>query len=210
MYTNTHLDSILGLLDGRFLGLVTALTDWRAGTVTEANYTGYGTRPAITFGTATNTSPVGGRQRANSATVTLPQNTGSAQTVIGWGLWDADTAGTLRGFYPFDSGSAVVGVAETAGEDIYAAAHGFTAGQRVYVLQTAGSVMPGNLSANTMLWVISAGLTTNSFRVSTTEGGSAVDITSWGSALFIPMTPLEIGNGVTPRFDPGALVIQAY
>jgi len=53
-------------------------------------------------------------------------------------------------------------------------AHGLVAGDRVYFTTlTAGT----GLSRNTTYYVIAAGLTTTAFAVSTTSGGSAVDIT---------------------------------
>lgn len=53
------------------------------------------------------------------------------------------------------------------------ASHGFVAGDQV-VFHTTGS-LPSGLSAGTVYYVISLGLTTNSFRVSTSKGGSAVN-----------------------------------
>jgi len=84
MFTHSYRDSVLNTLRGTdltawtgFVGLITAITDFRAGTVTEASYTGYGTRPSAAFGAPANTSPAGGRQISNSGAVTFPQNTGS-------------------------------------------------------------------------------------------------------------------------------------
>lgn len=210
MFTYAHLDAQLDLLDGHYLGLVASVTDWRAGTVTETAYTGYGTRPAVTFGAAADTAPAGGRQRANTGTVSLPTNTGPSVDVVAWGLWTAPTGGTCIGVFPFDAATSTVGVIESTVEDIYAPAHGFSAGQRVFVLDSSGTDLPAELSANTVYWVIAAGLTTDSFRVSATEGGAAINFASWGSALFIPMTPVPIGTGVTTQFNAGALVIEAY
>jgi Flp pilus assembly protein TadG len=53
------------------------------------------------------------------------------------------------------------------------ASHGFAANDQV-IFYTTGS-LPNGLSAGTVYYVISAGLTTNSFRVSTSKGGSAVN-----------------------------------
>src|SRR5689334_3600681 len=99
MLTTSYRDDILNAMDGvavsawtPFIGLLTAITDWRAGTVTEATYTGYGTRPSCSFGAPATTSPAGGRQKANDAVVTFPQNTGSTQDVIAFGIYTASTA----------------------------------------------------------------------------------------------------------------------
>lgn len=57
-----------------------------------------------------------------------------------------------------------------------ASAHGLSAGDTV-IFETDGTI-PTGLTADTQYYVISAGLTTTDFRVSTTSGGSAVDITN--------------------------------
>lgn len=57
--------------------------------------------------------------------------------------------------------------------------HGFAAGDMV-VFSSSGS-LPTGLTAGTVYYVISAGLTTNEFRVSATSGGSAINTSSSGS-----------------------------
>lgn len=54
------------------------------------------------------------------------------------------------------------------------AAHGFSVSTRVVFDATP----PTGLTAGTTYWVISAGLTSTAFRVSTSDGGSAVNLTS--------------------------------
>lgn len=216
MFTNSHRDAILDVMDGvtltaftPFCGLITALTDFRAGTVTEASYTGYGTRPSVSFGAVANTSPTGGRQKANDALVTFPQNTGGNQDVIGWGIWTAATAGTLKAIGWLDADPPILGVgSDTTTEDIVAPAHGLATDQRVFVLAAPGAVIPTGLAENTAYFVLAAGLTTDQFRVSTTSGGAAVNITAKGAALFMPYTAVTVATNATPEFAIGALVIQ--
>lgn len=59
-------------------------------------------------------------------------------------------------------------------------AHGYSNGQRLYI---TASVLPGGLSVNTPYYVVNAG--TNSFQLSATVGGAAIDITSNGTAVFV-------------------------
>src|SRR5262245_34541145 len=95
MFTTSFRDTCLGQLGG-FIGLIKTISNWRAGTVTEAAYTGYGTRPAVTWSAAEDTSPAGGRQKKNTAAVTFPQNTGANEDQIAFGVYSASTAGTLH------------------------------------------------------------------------------------------------------------------
>ncbi len=65
--------------------------------------------------------------------------------------------------------------------------HGFVAGQPV-VFSTTGS-LPTGLTAGTVYYVISAGLTANEFQVSATAGGAAIDTSSAGSGTHTADAP---------------------
>ena len=214
MLTHSYRDSILDTMDGAalaawspFASLLTSITDFRAGTVTEASYTGYGTRPAISFGAVANTSPVGGRQKANDALVTFPQNTGAAQDVIAFGVHTASTAGTLRAIGFLDADPPVLGVGN-ADDSIVAYGHGLQTDQRVFVLAAPGAPIPTGLSENTAYFVLSAGLTADVFQLATTSGGAAVNITAGGAAMFMPYKAVSVATNDIPQFAVGALVFQ--
>lgn len=218
MFTTSYRDAILDTLESggaalsaatHYCGLIKAITDFRAGTVTEAAYTGYGTRPSIGFGAVSNTSPTGGRQRANDTVVTFPQNTGANEDQIAYGIYTAATAGVLRAIGFLDADPPIFGVAnDTTTEDIIAPAHGLSTDQRVFVLAAPGAVIPTGLSENTAYFVLAAGLTTDQFRLSATSGGAAINITAKGAALFMPYTAVTVATNATPEFAVGAIVIQ--
>lgn len=206
MFTTSFRDTVLGTLGG-FIGLIKTITDFRAGTVTEAAYTGYGTRPAITYGAAANTSPLGGRQKANSALVTFPQNTGSNETEIGWGVWSASTAGTLQAIGFLDTTPPMFGVGQVD-DFIHSIAHGLVTDQRVFVLATPGAILPTGLAENTAYFVLAVGLTADLFKVSLTSGGAAIDITVGGAVLFMSYKAVTVATNATPEFAIGALLVQ--
>jgi hypothetical protein len=206
MFTSSFRDTCLGQLGG-FVGLIKAISNWRAGTVTEAAYTGYGTRPAITYGAAADTSPTGGRQKANSAAVTFPQNTGANEDQIGWGIYSASTGGTLQAIGLLDTDPPIFGTG-LVNDNIEAFAHGLQTDQRVFVLAAPGAVIPTGLSENTAYFVLASGLTADVFILSTTSGGAAVNITVGGASLFIPYKAVTVATNATPEFAIGALVVQ--
>lgn len=208
MLTTSFRDTVLGTLGG-FVGLIKTITNWRAGTVTEAAYTGYGTRPAITYGSAADTSPAGGRQKANSALVTFPKNTGANEDQIAWGIYSAATGGTLQAIGLLDDDVPIIGTAEATGEIITAIGHGLAADQRVFVLAAPGAVLPTGLAENTAYYVMSTSLSTDAFRLSAAAGNaSPVNITAAGAAMFIPYKPVTVATNATPEFAIGALVVQ--
>ena len=212
MFTTSYRDNVLNLVRTSalatwtaYISLLTSINNFRTGTVSEATYTGYGTRPSATFGAPTDTSPVGGRQIANSGLVDFPQNTGSNQDVLGFGVHDAATSGNLRMIGFLDAHPPILGTA-TVADTITAPAHGLANAERVFVLAAPGAVIPTGLSENTAYYVINTA--TDTFQLSLTNGGAAVDITVSGAALFMPYAPVTIATNATPEFAVGALVLQ--
>jgi hypothetical protein len=91
--TTAGMDAALVLLDSTvYLGVHTG----DPGATGSSNELA-GTRPAVTFGAATTGG--GGRQRANTNSITFP--TPGAGTYTHWSVWTAATGGTCRWTLPF-------------------------------------------------------------------------------------------------------------
>lgn len=98
------------------------------------------------------------------------------------GQYSFTTYSTLFGVVgiTYGLGGTVACTADAGTDFINLTAHGYSAGQRLYV--TADS-MPGGLVAGTPYYVVNP--TTNSFQLSATVGGSAIDITTTGTNVFV-------------------------
>lgn len=93
--------------------------------------------------------------------------------------------------------------------------HGFVVGDRLTV-QVDGGTLPGGLSTTVTYFVIASGLTANAFRLSTTLGGSTIDVTSAGTgtlkftrsgAFSIDVVSLTANRlGPVSRPNPGQLL----
>jgi hypothetical protein len=133
-------------------------------------------RKAITWSAATG---AGTRSISAAQTFDVPAGT----TVRAVAAYDAATVGTQKVWSPAGASArrafAVV-AADLAGNTIQSPAHGLTTNDRVLFWPTIGAGLPTGLSEDTEYFVIAAGLTTDVFEVSTTQGGSAVDITAIG------------------------------
>lgn len=88
-------------------------------------------------------------------------------------------------------------------------AHGLVAGSMV---QFKAGTLPSPLTADTVYYVIASGLTADVFKVSTTDGGSAVDITTTGTAVqvgkvrnAISAGPITIGSSATVTVPAGSV-----
>lgn len=143
------------------------------------------TRQAITWTTAS------GGVTDNNAQIAIPITAGT--TVQALAFYDAASAGNICGYWPVGSaGQILKGVATVdtiANDTLLSRGHGLAADNRVFVWQVAGESLPGGLSATTLYWVRSTGLTTDAFTLSTTQGGSAVDITSLGEVAWAKTVP---------------------
>jgi len=74
--------------------------------------------------------------------------------------------------------------------------HGLVAGDAVY-LTTTGA-LPTGLTANTIYYVISAGLTANAFELSTSRGGAAINTSGSQSGTHtLYFCPYGLGDGST-------------
>lgn len=135
----------------------------------------------------------------------------AAGDVVGWGIWDAVTGGNsfVNGWFSTVSRIGVVDAAGVTGNDVISPAHGFTTDNRVVFEVVEAEIIPAGLTAGTVYFVLAAGLTTDTFRVSTTSGGAAIDITAKGSSIVrqVIVTTLQAGN--TFQINAGALDIFA-
>jgi hypothetical protein len=186
---NAMLDSAVSGAPGTalFLGLHTTLG--ASGTEVTGGSPAYA-RKAITW----NAAATGTKTIVAAVTFDVPAST----TVRAVQLWSASTAGTSRAWLPAGSTARRAFSVDAAGvtaNDITSAAHGFVAGNSVVFWPTIGAALPTGLSEDTEYFVIATGITTDTFRVSTTLGGSAVDITA-------------IGDGDVQKFTPEVFAAQ--
>lgn len=145
-------------------------------------------RKALTWGAASGSAPT--TKSASQVTFDVPAGT------YPWvGYWDALTVGTFLGMSPA-AGAAnarrqfnVSDAADVTANTIDSPAHGLSAGNQVVFWAAAGAGLPTGLSEGTVYFVIATGLTTDVFEVSTTSGGSAVDITANGDGEFQVILP---------------------
>ena len=122
---------------------------------------------------------------SKALSATFPTWDVPAATTVAWfGGWDAVTAGNFLFMIPVGAGVLRPASAETATDitnnDVFSKAHGYVADTRVVFWGT----LPTGLAVGTIYYVLATGLTADSFRLSTSSGGSAVDLTGTGPFNF--------------------------
>lgn len=115
---------------------------------------------------------------AKALAATFPTWDVPAGTTVGWWSgWDAVTTGNFLFMMPIGASLPVLASVEVAADitnnDIFVKAHGFVADTRVVFWGT----LPTGLAVGTIYFVIATGLTTDSFRVALTSGGTVIDLT---------------------------------
>lgn len=149
-----------------------------------------GGSPAYARKAITETAGASG-QAANNAGLVFDIPAGA--TVAAVGFRTALTAGTDLGWWPVDGTSpATVKLATCIAADVTAntvtsPAHGLTNGQRVVLVPAVAGSLPAGLGSTTFYFVV--GATTDTFQVSLTSGGAAVDITGAGVLFVARCTP---------------------
>lgn len=138
-----------------------------------------------------------------------------APGVVAWSIWDsADATPTTpagacfwTGWFSTVGKVCVCIAADVTANTIQSPAHGLTTDDRVVFEAIEGESLPTGLSAGTLYWVISTGLTVDVFEVSTTQGGGAVDITAKGVAIARKVVGKTTNSGDTFRIATGDLDI---
>jgi len=136
-----------------------------------------------------------------------------ASTIVAVGVWDAVTAGNClwTGWLSTVVRVFDVNAAALAGDTINSETHGFTTDDRVvFNSEFAGLGMPTGITAGTLYFVLASGLTADVFKISTTSGGSAVDLTAAGNGIVYKVVPKVLSLNDTFQIASGQLTFTAF
>jgi hypothetical protein len=133
-------------------------------------------RQAVTWGAAAS-----GQKTGSSGTLTFDVPAG---TYAFFGLYNASTGNTnnYRGYIPFGGASALKGFATVdttlTNDQFLSVGHGMADNDRVILSPVFGETIPTGLTDGAVYFVVASAA--NTFKVSNTLGGAAVDITATG------------------------------
>lgn len=154
-------------------------------------------RTAVSWTTSTAGAPA---DNTAQLSIAMP----AASSAVAVGLHSASSAGTQHGWLQIGSTLRGVGtVVSTAGDAISSNGHGLANTNRVFFATVAGESLPTGLSASTLYFVV--GATTDTFQVSLTSGGAAVDITALGDVAWFRTVPESFGSSGNLIIAAGAL-----
>ena len=145
-------------------------------------------RVAVTWG-----SPAGGSIALSGTPYSV--NIPASSTAAFVGFWSALSGGTFQGMFPGGNAPAYTFAAPSSTDTLLAPGSAYVANQPVVVFPTAGSTIPTGLTAGVIYYVISP--SSDSFELSATSGGSAINLTADGSGIVQAITPDVFGSAGT-------------
>jgi hypothetical protein len=205
-----------GSLTNLYIGLYTADPgETSRQTTNEASYGSYA-RVALSRADATWTIGTGAAnpgQALNAAVISFPTRTNAgSQTVSHWGIGTAQTStGEMLYSGPLATADTIPFAVNDTGSNavtnsIIATAHGYAAGSQVVFVTYPGVTLPGNITEGTAYYVTTNDLNPDDFRISATDGGADINITS-GSGLVAQIVPQPITQNSTPQISANNLSI---
>lgn len=171
-----------------FIGIMTAADPGTGTNFTGTEATGGSpayARQGVVWGAAAS------GQKLNTGALTFDVPAGSYGF---FGLFNAVTGNTANymGYLPFGGAVRTFGTsnaADVTANTISSAAHGLANADRVMLFNIFAETLPAGLTEGTMYFVV--GAATDTFQVSLTSGGAAVDITGVGE-MFIQKVVVEV------------------
>lgn len=177
-------------------------------TTSEATFTGYA---RIAVARSSGGWTVSGNSVTNAAAITFAQNTGSDQTV-GFFSISAGTDGAgsevITRYGPLiASGATWLPFTAKTDDTITIPSNPFSVDDRIVLAAAYDGTLPTGTTQGTIYWVkTSSG---NDITISTTQGGSAVDVTAVGSGVCIKAKPLAVRGGIDAvQFAASTLVCK--
>lgn len=180
-----------------------------------------GTGATANSGEATGGSPAYARQsvawgaaasgqKSNTGAITLDVPAGTYGFLTYWNASTGNSGTQYRGYAPINGSVKGFGTVDSAGvtaDAIQSAAHGLVDNDRVMVFNVFAESLPTGLTEGTVYHVVSAA--TDTFEVSTTQGGASVNITGQGELFFQKVVPETFGAQGQITIAAGALVLDA-
>jgi len=199
------LDEAAGAFGVDFIGIFTASDPGTGVNFTGTEATGGSpayARQAVVWGAAAS----GAKANTGALTFDVP-----AGTYGFFGFFNASTGNTtnFEGYAPFGGsvkGFATVDAADVTANAITCSAHGYVNTDRVMTFNVFAETLPAGLTEGTLYFVV--GATTDTFQVSLTSGGAAVDITGIGEMFHQKVIPEVFAAQGQITVAIGALVLD--
>jgi hypothetical protein len=149
--------------------------------------------------------------KANTGALTIdaPVVAGGYSDLLFFNAGTGNSVGNYMGYAPINGsvkGFATCDAADVTANTITSSAHGLVNTDRVRVYNVFAESLPTGLTEGTLYFVV--GAATDTFQVSLTSGGAAVDITAIGEMFFQKVIPEVFASQGQVTVAVGALVLD--
>lgn len=174
----------------------------------ECAYTGYARKP-IDRNPSSPKFTCTGNAGTNDDAIPFDEKTGGTDEIpTHWAL-GTDPSGTGKVLFTGPIATASLGPFTGATNDsITAPGHGLSVDDRVAFYAINGSSLPTGITEGTVYWV--KAVSGDTFTISTTQGGSTLDITASGDGIFYKAKAVQVTNGIIPEIPASSAVIKFY
>ena len=172
-------------------------------TTSEVSYTGYA---RVAVARTTGGFTISGNNLITAANIVFGQRTDNASTTALWLVIGTASSGTgkILARFPLGSSSNPLQGNALASSDVLTIPNNyFVIHNQIAFKSNANLTLPGGITEGTVYFVLT--VTGNTFQISTTDGGSAVNITTDGSFVAELISGLIISQNVIPQVDAGTL-----
>lgn len=193
----------------KFVGVFTAADPGTGATFTGTEATGGSpayARQAVTFGAAAS------GQKSNSGAITIDVPAGTYGFIGLFNTLTGNVSGNYQGYAPLNGsvkGFAEVDSTGVTNDTITSSGHGVTTDDRVQFFNVFAETIPAGVTEGTLYFVLATGLTTDVFKIATTSGGTAINITGQGEMFFQKVIPEVFASQGQITIAAGALVLDA-
>lgn len=148
--------------------------------------------------------PVSGNTVGLAAAQAFVQCTSGSANGHFWGIGTAPSgAGKILYAAPFGSALGVF-VGATSDTITIPGLTGVSVNDKIAFFPIPGSTLPTGITEGTVYFVLT--VATNDITISTTQGGSTLDITAAGAGYAYKVSPIAVTTGVTPQIPAGVIV----
>lgn len=159
-------------------------------------------RQAVATGASSAWAAASGGATENSSAITFPTATANWGEILAAALFDAASAGNML-FWGYLHGTGREFTALASNDTFTCPGHTLANNDRVIL---KGTVLPTGVSADTVYYVI--GVSGATFQLSTTQGGSAINLTADGAGTVFKINPKTVNQNDIFKFNAGDLDVS--
>jgi hypothetical protein len=191
----------------KFVGVFTAADPGTGATYTGTEATGGSpayARQAVVFGAAASAA------KTNTGAIAIDVPAGTYGFVGLFNTVTGNVSGNYLGYVPLNGsvkGFGTVDAGDVTANTVTSNGHGLVNTDRVQLFNVFAETIPAGITEGTLYFVV--GSATDTFQVSLTSGGAAVDITGQGEVFFQKVIPETFASQGQITIAVGALALDA-